>query len=62
MTLVTGGASGLGRGTVERFVKQGARVVIGDLPTSKGNDLSKELGDSTVFVPIDVSFLLYFVH
>lgn len=54
MTLVTGGASGLGRGTVERFIKQGGKVVIGDLPSSKGNDLAKELGDSAVFVPLDV--------
>ena len=54
MTLVTGGASGLGRGTVERFVKQGGKVIIGDLPSSKGNDVAKELGDSAVFVPLDV--------
>lgn len=60
MTFVTGGASGLGRGTVERFVKQGAKVVIGDLPTSKGNDLAKDLGASAVFVPIDVSLISYF--
>lgn len=51
---MTGGASGLGRGTVERFVKQGGKVVIGDLPTSKGNDLAQELGDSAVFVPMNV--------
>lgn len=55
VTLVTGGASGLGRGTVERFAKQGAKVVIADLPNSKGNDLAKELGDSAVFVPVNVS-------
>ncbi|OXU22867.1 hypothetical protein TSAR_017043 [Trichomalopsis sarcophagae] len=55
VTLVTGGASGLGRGTVERFIKQGGKVVIGDLPSSKGNDLAKELGDSAVFVPLDVT-------
>ena len=34
--LVTGGASGLGRATVERFIKQGASVCIVDLPTSEG--------------------------
>lgn len=56
---MTGGASGLGRGTVERFVKQGAKVVIADLPTSKGNDLAKELGDSAVFVPVNVSFTVF---
>ncbi|KAF7990162.1 hypothetical protein HCN44_009897 [Aphidius gifuensis] len=55
VTLVTGGASGLGRGTVERFVKHGAKVIIGDLPTSKGNNLAKELGSDVVFSPLDVT-------
>jgi 3-hydroxyacyl-CoA dehydrogenase/3-hydroxy-2-methylbutyryl-CoA dehydrogenase len=56
VAFVTGGASGLGRGTVERFVKQGAKVVIGDLPSSKGADLSKEIGETnSVFVPVDVT-------
>lgn len=55
MALVTGGASGLGRGTVERFVRQGARVVIADLPTSKGKSLADELGETNaVFAPMDV--------
>nr|AAY63981.1 3-hydroxyacyl-CoA dehydrogenase [Lysiphlebus testaceipes] len=55
VTLVTGGASGLGRGTVERFVKHGAKVIIGDLPTSKGNELAKDLGSNVVFSPLDVT-------
>lgn len=55
VTLVTGGASGLGRATVERFIKQGSKVVIGDLPTSNGQDLAKELGDSAVFAPLNVT-------
>ncbi|EGI66973.1 PREDICTED: 3-hydroxyacyl-CoA dehydrogenase type-2-like [Acromyrmex echinatior] len=56
VALVTGGASGLGRGTVERFVKQGAKVIIGDLPVSKGKTVADELGeDNAVFVPMDVT-------
>lgn len=56
MTLVTGGASGLGRATAERFLKQGSRVVLCDLPTSKGAEVAKELGESDViFCPTDVS-------
>lgn len=55
VALVTGGASGLGRGTVERFIKNGVRVVIGDLPTSKGNELAKKLGSNVVFSPLDVT-------
>ena len=55
MTLVTGGASGLGRGTVERFVREGAKVVICDLPKSNGKELEEKLGQNVVFVPTDVS-------
>lgn len=55
VALVTGGASGLGLGTVQRFVKEGAKVVIADLPTSKGNEVAKSLGDSVVFSPMDVN-------
>jgi len=53
--LVTGGASGLGRATVERFAKQGGRVVLADLGTSKGQEVAKEIGDNVVFVPVDVT-------
>ncbi|KAF2880878.1 hypothetical protein ILUMI_25294 [Ignelater luminosus] len=56
VTLVTGGASGLGKATVERLVQQGSRVVLCDLPISKGNDVAKELGeDKCIFVPLDVT-------
>ncbi|XP_058802428.1 3-hydroxyacyl-CoA dehydrogenase type-2-like [Phymastichus coffea] len=55
VALVTGGASGLGKGAVLRFVKHGAKVIIADLPTSKGADVAKELGDNVVFAPSDVT-------
>ncbi|XP_046832460.1 3-hydroxyacyl-CoA dehydrogenase type-2-like [Vespa crabro] len=55
VALITGGASGLGRGTVQRFVKKGAKVVIADLPNSKGQELADELKDQAVFVPTDVT-------
>lgn len=58
VALVTGGASGLGRATVERFARAGSKVVLGDLPTSKGADVAKELGDNVIFVPVDVSLSL----
>ena len=53
--LVTGGASGLGRATVEALLAAGARVVICDLPTSQGELVAKELGDTTRFAPADVT-------
>ncbi|KAJ9582447.1 hypothetical protein L9F63_015306 [Diploptera punctata] len=52
--LVTGGASGLGRATVERLIKLGGRVVLCDLATSKGHEVAKELGNNVIFVPTDV--------
>lgn len=55
VSLVTGGASGLGRATVERFVREGARVTLCDLPTSKGEEVAKSLGDNCVFAPVDVT-------
>lgn len=53
--LVTGGASGLGRATAQRLVRNGARVIIADLPSSKGQEVAKELGDNCAFAPTDVS-------
>ena len=53
--VVTGGASGLGRATVERLLASGsANVVIADLPSSNGETVAKELGDAVQFVAADV--------
>ncbi len=46
--LVTGGASGLGLATATALAAAGARVVIADLPTSRGAELPFE------FAPVDV--------
>lgn len=53
--LVTGGASGLGRATAERFVRGGAKVVISDLPQSAGEQVAREIGGGTRFVAADVT-------
>ncbi|MGH2728335.1 MAG: 3-hydroxyacyl-CoA dehydrogenase [Actinomycetota bacterium] len=53
--LVTGGASGLGRATVEALHEAGAGVVIVDLAHSQGETLAKELGDRARFAPADVT-------
>ena len=54
VALVTGGASGLGEATARRLHKEGAAVVVLDLPASGGEDLAEELGDRVRFCPADV--------
>lgn len=58
MSLVTGGASGIGRGTAQYLSQQGAKVAIVDLPKSDGEKVAKELGENVIFTPADVSFFL----
>lgn len=53
--LVTGGASGLGLATVERLTREGARVVLADLPTSAGAKIAQDMGERVAFAPMDVT-------
>ncbi len=55
VAIVTGGASGLGRGMVECMVEQGARVVIADVNREAGEALATELGAAAAFKATDVS-------
>ncbi|MCG3189697.1 MAG: putative oxidoreductase [Burkholderiaceae bacterium] len=54
--IVTGGASGLGEGSVRMFAREGAKVVIADVQADKGEALAKELGaGKAAFVRCDVT-------
>jgi 3-hydroxyacyl-CoA dehydrogenase / 3-hydroxy-2-methylbutyryl-CoA dehydrogenase len=53
--VVTGGASGLGRATVEAFAAAGGRVAILDRPASAGADVAKSIGERATFTPADVT-------
>jgi len=55
VAIVTGGASGLGLATTKALLNEGAQVVILDLPSSKGEEVAKELGDRVRFAPGDVT-------
>ncbi|GAA5139929.1 SDR family NAD(P)-dependent oxidoreductase [Pseudonocardia adelaidensis] len=52
--IVTGGAMGLGGATVERFAAEGANVVIADVNTEAATTLAKQLGGTTIHLPLDV--------
>ncbi len=52
---VTGGASGLGRAIAERFVREGAKVVLADVDEDVGLDASAALGSAAHFVSLDVT-------
>lgn len=53
--LITGAASGLGRACAQRFVREGARVVLTDLNAKDGQALAAELGSQALFQQHDVA-------
>lgn len=58
VALVTGAASGIGKGTAIRFASQGARVVLADVQAEEGEavrDEIKRAGGSATFALCDVS-------
>jgi NAD(P)-dependent dehydrogenase (short-subunit alcohol dehydrogenase family) len=55
VAIVTGGASGLGYATVQKFVAEGARVVIADRDEERGKELADACGNSALFHRVDVS-------
>jgi 3-oxoacyl-[acyl-carrier protein] reductase len=53
--LITGGAAGIGKATAQRFVQEGAIVVICDLSVEAGEATAAELGWQTSFYKVNVA-------
>jgi NAD(P)-dependent dehydrogenase (short-subunit alcohol dehydrogenase family) len=53
--IVTGGAKGIGRAIVERYVAEGARVAIADLDIKEAQTLASEMPDKSFAVALDVT-------
>src|SRR5881392_1936058 len=51
--IVTGGASGIGAAVARQLAAKGAKVVVADLNSEKGEELANEIGG--VFAPVDVT-------
>ncbi|HEB91787.1 MAG TPA: SDR family oxidoreductase [Deltaproteobacteria bacterium] len=55
IAIVTGAGLGIGRAIAERFVHEGARVIIAELDPETGTEVARRLGSDARFVRTDAS-------
>lgn len=55
VAIITGGASGFGRGMALRFAQEGAKVVVADINGKGAESVAREIGTGAVAVAVDVS-------
>ena len=58
VSLVTGGASGIGRATAELFAQEGAKVAVIDVQRFEGKQITEAInaaGGQAIFIEADVS-------
>src|SRR6056297_3564386 len=55
IALITGAARGIGRAFAEAYVREGARVAIGDIDIDRARASAAEIGEAAVAVAMDVT-------
>jgi 3-oxoacyl-[acyl-carrier protein] reductase len=55
VAIVTGAASGFGEGIAKRFSAEGAKVVVNDIDSERGEKVAGQLGSGAIFLKADVT-------
>src|SRR6185437_16476839 len=55
VALISGGARGMGAAHARMLVKEGGKVVIGDILDDEGKTLADDIGESARYVHLDVT-------
>ena len=55
VAIISGGSRGMGAFEASLFVKEGAKVIIGDVRDEEGRDLAKHIGSNAVYMHLDVT-------
>lgn len=54
IALITGAAQGIGKSTAKKFAIEGAYVIVADIQKLEGEKVSKEIGNNSVYLYLDV--------